>query len=281
MQGSFVPRIREIEKHNDQKMKKIEFLDRPIRVSGEELESFKDFSSVIDGHNAFKIKSDIFKKIWLGVVVGIGATVIGSVVFIFWPEEHKNLVSNQNEDETEYLEDDEKNSNVIVVDTLNITYKEKESFTRETEASPNQSQDESDNSILGVKPVTPEHQENDLEVMNDDVQPNQNEDSSNRFVNRQASPRVGIDSLYQYFETNLQYPDEAIQDSIQGELIVNFTILKTGEITDVKIQNSLGPLFDEEAKRLIVNMPAWDPAITNGKAVDSKISVPLTFRIVN
>ncbi|MGJ3234542.1 energy transducer TonB [Marivirga sp.] len=95
-----------------------------------------------------------------------------------------------------------------------------------------------------------------------------------------AVPIVGMDSLSNYLNKNLQYP-EAVDKSngIEGSVNVIFSITKEGEPSDIEIQNSLGEAFDEECFRLISNMPKWKPAIRNGKAVNSKVSLQLSFEI--
>ncbi|MFZ6013363.1 MAG: energy transducer TonB [Bacteroidota bacterium] len=95
----------------------------------------------------------------------------------------------------------------------------------------------------------------------------------------QAEPMNGYPDLYQYFAQELRYPDAALKDSIEGEVIVVCTINRQGKPENIQIENSLGLIFDVEVKRVIENMPAWKPATYNGKPVPSKISLPLTFRI--
>lgn len=95
----------------------------------------------------------------------------------------------------------------------------------------------------------------------------------------QAEPLNGYPALYEYFNKELQYPQEAIKDSIQGIVAVTFYINTEGSAGRIKIENSLGELFDKEVIRLIENMPLWKPATINGKPVESKLSLPLTFNI--
>ena len=95
----------------------------------------------------------------------------------------------------------------------------------------------------------------------------------------QAEPRDGYTQLYAYFNANLQYPTEAIKDSIAGIETISFTIDKNGKAVDLSITHSLGSLFDQEAMRLIKNMPDWNPASLNGVPVASQLSVPLTFEL--
>jgi len=95
----------------------------------------------------------------------------------------------------------------------------------------------------------------------------------------QAEPVQGYSSLYAYFNSNLVYPAEALKDSIQGVETVSFVINTEGRPEKITIKQSLGDLFEKEARRLIENMPLWNPATLNGKPVPSQMSVPLTFQI--
>jgi TonB family protein len=95
----------------------------------------------------------------------------------------------------------------------------------------------------------------------------------------QAEPEAGYPALYEYFTKELTYPATALKDSIQGVVSVAFTIGKDGRPERISVEQSLGAAFDEEAIRLIRNMPVWRPATYNGKPVASRMSVPLTFQI--
>lgn len=95
----------------------------------------------------------------------------------------------------------------------------------------------------------------------------------------EATPIDGFPSLYEYFNRELVYPASAIPDSIQGVVTVNFVIGTDGSPENIRIQNSLGPAFDDEVNRLIRNMPAWKPAAVNGKPVASRLAIPITFRL--
>lgn len=96
---------------------------------------------------------------------------------------------------------------------------------------------------------------------------------------KQAEPTDGYPDLYQYFNANLMYPQEALKDSIQGVQTISFVINVDGKPEHIQVIESLGEPFEKEAKRLIENMPAWKPATLNGKPVASKVSLPLTFQI--
>lgn len=95
----------------------------------------------------------------------------------------------------------------------------------------------------------------------------------------QAEPLQGYDALYEYFNSQLVYPAEAIQDSIQGVQTISFVINSDGKPENILITQSLGEPFEKEARRLIEQMPSWKPASLNGKPVSSRVSLPLTFQI--
>ena len=69
------------------------------------------------------------------------------------------------------------------------------------------------------------------------------------------------DSLRDYIRENMVYPADALKDSIQGVVIVQFTVEKDGSITDVKALKQVHPLLDAEAVRLFSEMPKWEPGM--------------------
>ena len=100
-----------------------------------------------------------------------------------------------------------------------------------------------------------------------------------RPVYTQAEPVDGYPALYAYFERELRYPVVHPKDSAEGVVTVAFVIDLTGKATAIAIENSLGDAFDQEVRRLIQHMPLWRPATYDGNAVQSKVSLPITFSI--
>jgi len=95
----------------------------------------------------------------------------------------------------------------------------------------------------------------------------------------QAEPQQGYAHLYAYFSKNLTYPKEALKDSIEGVEVVSFTIDEEGKPANISVTQSLGKAFDQEAIRLIREMPLWIPAMLNDRPVASQLSLPLTFEV--
>lgn len=93
----------------------------------------------------------------------------------------------------------------------------------------------------------------------------------------EAEPATGFPALYEYLNREIVYPKSMLKDSIEGVESVSFIIDENGKPGEVKVLQSLGKSFDEEAIRLIHAMPVWKPATLDGKPVASKITLPLTF----
>lgn len=94
-----------------------------------------------------------------------------------------------------------------------------------------------------------------------------------------AEPVLGYPHLYEYFNRELRYPEPALRDSLEGILSLSFVINREGNPIQIRIENSPGPFFDEEAMRVILSMPDWKPATVNGRPVPVRISLPITFQI--
>ena len=83
--------------------------------------------------------------------------------------------------------------------------------------------------------------------------------------------------LYRYLGKNTRYPIMAREMGIQGIIIVQFVVSENGETEDICIQKSIHPLLDNEAIRLIKEMPKWTPGKLNGENVRVQFNLPIKF----
>lgn len=90
---------------------------------------------------------------------------------------------------------------------------------------------------------------------------------------------TGIPGLMQYVASTLRYPAKARTAGIQGNVLVEFVVLPTGAIGSAKIKKGLDRDCDEEALRIVRQMPRWIPAKQNGKAVTSQFVLPIQFTL--
>jgi preprotein translocase subunit SecA/nephrocystin-3 len=89
----------------------------------------------------------------------------------------------------------------------------------------------------------------------------------------------GNAALSNYISSNVHYPESAKKERIQGQVKVSFVVDSDGSITDVAIVNSVDPLLDQEALRVVRNMPHWQPGIINGQTVRFKFTIPISFKL--
>ncbi len=87
--------------------------------------------------------------------------------------------------------------------------------------------------------------------------------------------------LNAYFNDNLHYPKTARKQNIQGKVIVVFLINEDGSISDVRLLSGIGGGCDEEALRVVKNMPAWTPGKKDGKAAKIYMKQPVSFELNN
>ena len=80
-----------------------------------------------------------------------------------------------------------------------------------------------------------------------------------------------------YVDRNMQYPETAVADGVEGKVMVIATIAPDGRVIDAQIQNGIRDDINQEALRLVRNMPAWHPAQLGGKPVATKAVVMVPF----
>lgn len=93
---------------------------------------------------------------------------------------------------------------------------------------------------------------------------------------------TGIPGLMQYVAHALRYPAKAKASGIQGDVYVIFTVLPTGGIGDVKINKNIkriGGGCEEEAIRIVSQMPKWIPAKQYNKPVSVRYQLPIRFEL--
>ena len=91
----------------------------------------------------------------------------------------------------------------------------------------------------------------------------------------------GCQKLLEFIETNLVYPQEAIDAGIEGKVYIDFYIEKDGAISDAQVLRGIGYGCDEEAMRVVKTMPKWKPGMQRGKAVRVSYLLPIDFKLEN
>lgn len=229
----------------------IKVMTKP-NLTDEEIQSHMDFNKLLQTYHQSNLPNKFSKWIVVsGVIIAI--TVIVSTVVYFYPSNNpatqKVITQNQT---------------VVPYDsTTVVTQENKHRQTPIKNAEEKLERVETKKTIL----ISKKDQRKDSIEKNPTIP---------QFT--EAAPVDGYPSLYTYFDKELKYP-AAPTDSIQGIVTVSFAITKAGTPDFIKIENSLGEAFDAECIRVIKNMPPWKPATMYGKPVQTRLSIPLTFKI--
>ncbi|HXB94424.1 MAG TPA: TonB family protein [Puia sp.] len=90
----------------------------------------------------------------------------------------------------------------------------------------------------------------------------------------------GSAAWLRYLNKNLRYPDDAVNNEIQGTVVVQFIVDKEGNVSDVNaISGPENGGLREEAVRVIKKSGKWTPAIQNGRQVKSYKKQPIVFKL--
>ena len=91
----------------------------------------------------------------------------------------------------------------------------------------------------------------------------------------------GVEKFINYVMKNIKYPEEAAEKGIEGRIIIQFTVDKTGKIKNIKIIRGVDKLLDDEAIRVIKNAPIWSPGMQRGRSVDVQMTIPISFKLTS
>ena len=89
----------------------------------------------------------------------------------------------------------------------------------------------------------------------------------------------GEELLIKHIARNINYPEYAQKNKIQGQVVVKFCITKKGKITGYEIVKSVSSELDAEALRVVTTLQRFEPARVDGEPVTSWFYLPITFTL--
>ena len=89
----------------------------------------------------------------------------------------------------------------------------------------------------------------------------------------------GDKALQEYLVKNIRYPAIAKDNNMEGIVYVQFVIDETGDIINTKVVKGIGGGCDEEALRVVNNMPLWIPGKQGGYKVKVLYTLPIKFSL--
>ena len=109
--------------------------------------------------------------------------------------------------------------------------------------------------------------------------PKRSEDEIFKAVEQMPQFPGGEAALMKYIDSHIQYPPEAKKNNIQGRVVVQFVVDKTGKVGEVKVVRSVDKDLDKEAVRLIKTLPKFIPGRQNGQTVAVWYTLPVKFEL--
>lgn len=244
------------------KAKKIKIMNTPPLVTDDEIRSFMDFEALLKRRDDLVQGRRNLRKIRYGLAVLAGLLAVTTLIY---------FRNNKGSDDTSVV-------SVRKTDSVSVA-------TPPSARKPSSADKGADQTIVELSreknPASPPPKNAApdpaaTQRREEESQPSREADAPDA-IYVQAEPVDGYPDLYSYFARNLVYPRGALKDSVEGIVNVVFVVEANGSASNITVENSLGPLFDEEVLRLLKNMPAWKPATYNGRPVRSKVSLPIAF----
>lgn len=90
----------------------------------------------------------------------------------------------------------------------------------------------------------------------------------------------GEEALTEFISSNLEYPDLAIRQGLQGTVILSFIVEPNGTISNISVEKEFNHLCTNEALR-VMRETKWKPGTKNGKMVRYKTKYPIIFNLNN
>lgn len=89
----------------------------------------------------------------------------------------------------------------------------------------------------------------------------------------------GWDDIRKYILDNIEYPQTAFDDSIEGRVYLQFVINEDGSVSNAEVVRGLRYDLEEECIRVIENMPDWKPGKQMGNFVKVRYVIPFIFKL--
>lgn len=86
-------------------------------------------------------------------------------------------------------------------------------------------------------------------------------------------------NVNQFVAQHVQYPEQALKDSVDARVLVDFVVNEDGSISDVHAERSsrFGYGFEDEAERIVKMFPKFTPGRKNGVVVKYDYRIPIQF----
>lgn len=85
-------------------------------------------------------------------------------------------------------------------------------------------------------------------------------------------------SLINFINSTRKYPEQAYREGIQGRVTCSFIVNVDGKLSHIRVLRGVEPSLNDEAVRIISEMPEWTPGQINGHNVPVRVVCAIPFR---
>lgn len=89
----------------------------------------------------------------------------------------------------------------------------------------------------------------------------------------------GEEARLKFIKKTFKYPIFALETNVQGSILLTFVVTKTGCISNPRVVKGIGSGCDEEALRVVQQMPRWNPGKNDGEAVAVQYKMTVTINM--
>ena len=132
--------------------------------------------------------------------------------------------------------------------------------------------DTEDNANLGVE-IMDYHTEVVEEVVEEEAIPFALVEEKPKFQGGDAN------TFSAWVNKNLQYPEIAKENGVQGRVTLQFTVNTDGSVSDVKVLRGVDSSLDKEAVRIVSMSPKWTPGKQRERPVKVVYNFPVVFQL--
>ncbi|MEY3050767.1 MAG: hypothetical protein RLY31_552 [Bacteroidota bacterium] len=87
------------------------------------------------------------------------------------------------------------------------------------------------------------------------------------------------EKLLAFIYRNIRYPEMARENGVEGMVVIQFVVEQDGSISEPNLVRDIGAGCGEEAKRVVMSMPAWNPGKQRDRAVRVMFTLPVRFKL--
>ena len=85
--------------------------------------------------------------------------------------------------------------------------------------------------------------------------------------------------MREFIHSNMNYPNDAREEGIEGTVVINFIINKDGSISEAKSVRALHDSLEAEGLRIVSMMPNWVAGMQRENLVRVSFNLPIKFKL--